>query len=140
VDADSFVVQRRDGLYSYHLAVVVDDAFQQVSHIVRGRDLLESTPCHLRLQALLGLPRPVYAHLPLVLNGDGQKLSKQSHAPALDDSEPGANLRRCLAALGQATPGGDTCGVEGLLEQALAGWDAARIPHADIPEASLTRR
>lgn len=134
--ADSFVVQRRDGLYAYHLAVVVDDAFQQVNHIVRGRDLLDSTPFHLRLQELLGLPRPAYGHLPLLLNAEGQKLSKQSHAAALDDSCPELNLRRCLQALNQPLPP-EACGVEALLEHAIAHWDLTRISGHDIPEASL---
>lgn len=137
VSADSFVVQRRDGACAYHLAVVVDDAFQQVNHIVRGRDLLDSTPFHLRLQELLGLPRPAYAHLPLLLNAEGQKLSKQSHAAALDDNRPEANLRRCLQALNQPLPS-EGCGVETLLEHAIAHWDLARVPGHDIPEASLT--
>ncbi len=135
---DSFVVQRKDGLYAYHLAVVVDDAFQEVSDIVRGRDLLDSTPCHLRLQELLDLPRPQYAHLPLLLNDDGHKLSKQTHATALDPDRAESNLRRCLRALGQELPPDEAgLGVAGLLDFAAARWDSTRIPRNDIPEATL---
>ena len=138
VSADSFVVQRRDGLYSYHLAVVVDDAFQRVSHIVRGRDLLDSTPYHLRLQELLGLSRPTYAHLPLLLNEDGQKLSKQAHAAALDDSRAHENIRRCLRALGQTLPPADgSDSVQALLDTAIARWEPRRIPRDDVDAASL---
>ena len=136
-DTDSFVVKRRDGLYAYHLAVVVDDAFQGVSHVVRGRDLLDSTPCHLRLQELLQLPHPSYAHLPLLVNDAGQKLSKQNLARALDDERPVANLLRCLQALGQSLPIDVAAGADAVLEHAVAAWDSARVPRQDVSVASL---
>ncbi|HWF11114.1 MAG TPA: glutamate--tRNA ligase family protein [Bryobacteraceae bacterium] len=79
-----FTVRRADGIYSYQLAVVVDDAFQQVTDVVRGADLLESTPRQIHLQKLLGLPTPRYRHVPLALNESGEKLSKQTLAPPLD--------------------------------------------------------
>lgn len=131
--AESFVVRRRDGLHAYQLAVVVDDAFQQVNHIVRGRDLLDSTPFQLRLQALLGLPRPAYAHLPLLVNAEGQKLSKQNRAPAIDDARAAENIRQCLMALGQTAPTPQIRDTDALLDCAAARWDPARIPARDIP-------
>lgn len=129
--SESFVVRRRDGLHAYQLAVVVDDAFQRVDHIVRGRDLLDSTPFQLRLQELLGLPRPAYAHLPLMVNAEGQKLSKQNLAPAIDDARPAQNIRQCLHALGQAAPPPGMQRTEALLGHAAACWDPALIPGQD---------
>ena len=82
-----FVIKRSDGLYSYQLAVVVDDALQGVTHVVRGADLLNSTTRQIYLQQLLGYSTPVYAHIPLVLNADGQKLSKQTLAESLPKDE-----------------------------------------------------
>ncbi|HSH86176.1 MAG TPA: tRNA glutamyl-Q(34) synthetase GluQRS [Methylophilus sp.] len=82
-----FVIKRSDGLYSYQLAVVVDDALQGVTHVVRGADLLNSTTRQIYLQQLLGYSTPVYAHIPLVLNADGQKLSKQTLARSLPKDE-----------------------------------------------------
>jgi len=86
--ADDFVVRRADGVFAYQLAVVVDDAEQGVTQVVRGRDLLASTPRQIALQRALGYPTPEYAHLPLVLNADGSKLGKRDGAlplPTLDD-------------------------------------------------------
>lgn len=82
-DIGDFVIKRADGLFSYQLAVVVDDALQGVTHVVRGADLLQSTTRQIYLQKLLGYATPVYAHIPLVLNEQGQKLSKQTLASAL---------------------------------------------------------
>lgn len=81
---DDFTVLRADGIYAYQLAVVVDDAFQQVTDVVRGADLLDSTPRQIHLQKLLGLPTPRYRHVRLVVNEKGEKLSKQTLAPPLD--------------------------------------------------------
>jgi glutamyl-Q tRNA(Asp) synthetase len=95
-----FVLQRADGLWAYQLAVVVDDALQGVSHIVRGEDLADNTPRQIHLQRLLGLPTPIYLHTPLVLAADGEKLSKQNGAKALDLADPLAALRGAGALLG----------------------------------------
>jgi glutamyl-Q tRNA(Asp) synthetase len=81
---DDFTVLRADGIFAYQLAVVVDDAFQGVTDVVRGDDLLDSTPKQIHLQRLLGLPTPGYLHIPVVRNEQGEKLSKQTLAPALD--------------------------------------------------------
>lgn len=99
-----FVVRRADGVYAYHLAAVVDDAWSGVTQITRGSDLLESTPRQVHLQRLLGLPSPRYAHLPVVLDADGAKLSKQTYAPAVDASSAPRALFEALNFLGFLPP------------------------------------
>lgn len=95
-----FVLKRADGLWAYQLAVVVDDAEQGVSHVVRGEDLADNTPRQIHLQRQLGLPTPRYLHTPLVLAPDGQKLSKQTGAAALDLQQPAQALSLAAACLG----------------------------------------
>ncbi len=95
-----FVLKRADGLWAYQLAVVVDDAEQGISDVVRGEDLADNTPRQILLQKALGLPTPRYLHLPLVLAADGQKLSKQNGAAAFDSSQPLQALQAAAAALG----------------------------------------
>ena len=89
-----FVLQRADGIFSYQLAVVLDDASQGITHVVRGADLADNTARQIALQVALGLPTPVYLHTPLVLGADGEKLSKQNGALALDKNQPAAALRQ----------------------------------------------
>lgn len=113
-----FVLQRADGPFAYQLAVVVDDAAQQVSHVVRGEDLADNTARQIVLQRLLGLPTPRYLHTPLVLAADGQKLSKQNGAKAVDSSAPLAVLQAAAGALGLPAHAGP-------LADALASWVAA---------------
>ncbi|MDR1994668.1 tRNA glutamyl-Q(34) synthetase GluQRS [Azonexus sp.] len=103
-DVGDFVLRRADGLFAYQLAVVVDDAWQGVTDIVRGADLLDSTPRQIWLQRCLGYPQPHYAHLPVAANAAGEKLSKQTRAPALDGSQVAAELVRALRFLGQQVP------------------------------------
>ena len=97
------ILQRKDGLFAYQLAVVVDDEFQQVNHIVRGSDLLDSTPRQIWLQQLLGYHTPAYAHFPVITNDKGQKLSKQTFAKPLGDNSC-ANLLSALRFLQQPLP------------------------------------
>lgn len=98
-DVGDFVLKRADGLWSYQLAVVVDDAAQGINHVVRGEDLADNTPRQIHLQRLLGAPTPAYLHTPLVLGDNGEKLSKQNGAQALDLRDPMLALRDAARAL-----------------------------------------
>jgi glutamyl-Q tRNA(Asp) synthetase len=107
-EVGDFVLRRTDTCFSYQVAVVVDDAAQGISHVVRGQDLLDNTPRQILLQSALNLPTPQYLHTPLVLAADGQKLSKQNGAAALNSSSPAqclANLQAAVMALGLPAPG-----------------------------------
>lgn len=123
-----FVIRRADGCYSYQLACVVDDAFQGITEVVRGQDLLESTARQIFLQRCLGLPTPAYRHLPLVLDAEGKKLSKSARAWPVDPGEPTLALRRALAFLGRPLPDMPT-DVAGLLAHALTDFEPALLPH-----------
>ena len=124
-----FVLLRADGIFAYQLAVVVDDAFQGVTHVVRGADLLWNTPRQIHLQTLLGLPTPLYAHVPLITNAAGQKLSKQTLAPALPECGRRVVLAQALAALGHPLPA-DLLGAgpAELLAWASAHWHIENVP------------
>ena len=100
-EVGDFVLRRADGLWAYQLAVVVDDAAQGISEVVRGADLLDSTPRQILLQRALGLPTPAYLHLPLVRDAQGRKLSKSLAALPLDDADPLPALRQAWQWLGQ---------------------------------------
>lgn len=137
-DVGDFVLRRADGHWAYQLAVVVDDAAQGVTDVVRGADLLESTPRQIALQRALGLPTPRYAHLPLVLGADGRKLSKTEAACPLDLADPLPALRRAWRALGQdpaALAAADE--LPDLLEAARAAFAAARIPRGPVPACDV---
>ena len=103
-DIGDFVVKRADGLFAYQLAVVVDDAFQGITHVVRGADLLHSTPRQIYLQRLLGFATPAYMHLPIAVNAQGEKLSKQTLAPAIAADDAVATLISVLEFLQQQPP------------------------------------
>ena len=135
-DVGDFVVRRKDGLFAYQLAVVADDAFQRVNRIVRGTDLLDSTPRQLYLQSLLGYPRPGYAHFPVLVNDQGQKLSKQHFAAPADTRQAAALLRRALRFLNHAPPA-ELASAEELLDWAIGNWDIMRIPAQHCIRASL---
>ncbi|HJT98131.1 MAG TPA: tRNA glutamyl-Q(34) synthetase GluQRS [Rhodanobacteraceae bacterium] len=127
-EVGDFVVRRADGWYAYQLAVVVDDAAQRITDIVRGADLVDSTPRQILLQEHLELPRVRYAHLPLALDREGRKLSKEERALGVDAADPLPALRAALAFLGQPAAAGAT--VDAALASALENFDARRIPSA----------
>jgi glutamyl-Q tRNA(Asp) synthetase len=127
-DVGDFVLLRADGLVAYQLAVVVDDAAQGITDVVRGADLLDSTPRQILLQRLLGAPTPRYLHLPVATNTAGEKLSKQTGAPALDRSHPAPALVAALRFLGQPAPAAlERATARTVLAWAAANWDRARI-------------
>ena len=131
-----FVLRRADGPWAYQLAVVVDDAAQGITDVVRGADLLDSTPRQIFLQRQLGLPTPAYAHLPLVLDAQGRKLGKSLDALPVDPAAPMPALAAAWRFLGQAEqPFNGAGSVAQALDRALAGFDARRIPR--LPQAGL---
>lgn len=139
-DVGDFVIQRRDGLYAYQLAVVLDDAWQGVTDIVRGSDLLDSTPRQLYLQELLGLSQPRYLHVPLITQPDGHKLGKSYRSPPLTEDQAPPLLLRALRALGQKPPS-ELAGasVAEIMRWGIAHWDASLIPRTpSLPEAQLS--
>lgn len=123
-----FVVRRKDGLNAYQLAVVVDDAAQQITHVVRGSDLMDTTAKQIYLQQTLGLAPPTYAHIPVITTAQGQKFSKQNHAPPLDNAAACRNLRRALQFLQQPEPPAALSDVSQVIEFAVAGWSLAAVP------------
>jgi glutamyl-Q tRNA(Asp) synthetase len=127
-EVGDFVLRRADGVIAYQLAVVVDDADQGVTDVVRGADLLDSTARQIWLQQLLGCPTPRYLHLPAALSAGGEKLSKQTGAAAIDAARPLQELGRALAFLGQAVP--QAASATQMLQRALERWDASLIPRA----------
>ncbi|MEJ2367443.1 MAG: tRNA glutamyl-Q(34) synthetase GluQRS [Acidobacteriota bacterium] len=134
-EVGDFVVQRADGLTAYQLAVVVDDALQGVTEVVRGADLLFSTPRQILLQQLLDYPTPDYLHVPLARNAAGEKLSKQTGATALDPSRPGPALMAALTFLGQHPPPGlGEESLETIWEWAIAHWKVAAIPRSETAQ------
>lgn len=123
-----FILLRKDRLFAYQLAVTVDDDFQKITHVIRGCDLLDSTPRQLFLQQLLGLPSPLYGHLPIVINSDGEKLSKQTHAPPINNSTAPHSLFLALRWLRLSPPPelkNHAC--EEQLEWALQHWSRIRL-------------
>jgi glutamyl-Q tRNA(Asp) synthetase len=134
-EVGDFVVWRSDGGCAYQLAAVVDDAAQAISDVVRGADLLDSTPRQILLQRLLGLPQPRHAHLPLALGADGRKLSKHEAALAVDAADPLPALRAALRFLGQRVPAARE--VDALLASALREFDMRAIPRENASIAGF---
>ena len=118
-EVGDFVLRRADGLWAYQLAVVIDDARQGITHVVRGQDLMDNTARQILLQEALGLPRPIYRHTPLVIGANGEKLSKQNGARPLDLSDPLAALNRAASHLGLPMQAAGTSP-----KKALEAWTA----------------
>ncbi|OAM52738.1 tRNA glutamyl-Q synthetase [Methylovorus sp. MM2] len=124
-----FVLKRADGFYAYQLAVVVDDAAQHITHIVRGADLLDSTSRQIYLQKRLGFPTPNYAHVPIAANAQGEKLSKQTLAHDINEKTPVDALFLALKFLGQYPPHQlQQTNLKHLWEWAIFHWDLVKIP------------
>lgn len=134
------VLWRVEGVAAYQLAVVVDDAAQGVTDVVRGADLFEATPRQIHLQRCLGVPTPRYAHLPVMANDKGEKLSKQTLAPAIGAADGSLALTRALSFLGHAPPAElHRAETETILAWALANWALGRVPaerSVAVPEAA----
>ncbi|MCG8710672.1 tRNA glutamyl-Q(34) synthetase GluQRS [Brenneria sp. 4F2] len=129
---EDFIIHRRDGLFAYNLAVVVDDHEQNVTEIVRGADLIEPTVRQISLYRLLGYQEPDYIHLPLVMNANGHKLSKQNHAPPLPNSDPRPILIAALEFLHQPLPESwQDLTLPALLEWSVAHWSLSPIPRQE---------
>lgn len=127
-EVGDFVLLRKDGYFAYQLAVVVDDGWQGITDVVRGCDLLDSTPRQLFLQHCLQLPQPRYAHIPLVINAQGQKLGKQQYSPAVDTTRPATVIWHALALLGQQPePAWQRESPASLLQWAIAHWQPGRL-------------
>jgi glutamyl-Q tRNA(Asp) synthetase len=126
LDIGDFVLRRRDTLHAYQLAVVVDDAAQAITDVVRGADLLWSTPRQVVLQRALGYATPRYLHVPVAANARGEKLSKQTRAQPVDREDPASALAAALRFLGQPSPAADAPAA--MLAEALTRWDASAIP------------
>lgn len=118
-----FIVRRKDNIIAYQFAVVIDDYLQQVNHVVRGVDLLDSTPKQRYLQKLLGYPEPAYMHLPLIVDSQGNKLSKQTLATPVDDTRPEPTLFLLLQMLQQNPPSSlQNASISMQLDWASAHW------------------
>lgn len=127
--AEDFIIRRRDGIIAYQLAVVIDDIAQGVTDIVRGADLLDSTPRQLCLYRLLQQPAPRYLHIPLIMRHDGEKLSKRLGSAPLEASQAAATLYRALCILTPNPPASLlTAPVQQQLEWAVAHWQPQRLP------------
>lgn len=128
-DVGDFIIKRADGLFAYQLAIVIDDEDQQISEIIRGADLINSTPRQIFLQRILGFRTPVYGHLPVIVNQDGQKLSKQSYARPVILKQAGHALANAFIVLGQNMPDellrADTVDIWQWADEC---WDSTLIP------------
>jgi glutamyl-Q tRNA(Asp) synthetase len=135
-DVGDFVILRKEGLFAYQLAVVVDDAWQGITDIVRGIDLLDSTPRQIYLQQILGFRLPRYAHIPILINAQGQKLGKQQYAEAVSTMHPGQVLFKALQRLHQdPEPELENCTPEEILAWGKAHWDIKKLAGIkQIPE------
>lgn len=126
-EVGDFILRRVDGIFAYQLAVVIDDAHQGITHVVRGADLLDSTPRQIYLQQILGYPTPHYTHLPLVLNAQGLKLSKQANDLAVERKNPLPALLAALAFLNQPLPDEPPGSVEEFWRWAIEQWQVRLV-------------
>lgn len=127
-ELDDPVILRKEGFFAYQLAVVVDDIEQRITHVVRGSDLLDMTAQQQQIYQALGAQPPQWLHIPVIRNEQGQKLSKQAHAPALNDNTPADNLVRALTALNQPLPAvASNLSVNQILEWAVSHWTRKAI-------------
>lgn len=135
-DVGDFILKRKDGLFAYQLAVVVDDEHQGITHVIRGYDLLDSTPKQIHVANQLDYQPPSFGHFPVVLGADGTKLSKQAKSEAVPLADGLSVINRALTALGQPNPLSEN--LEQQLSAAITQWDRTRIPATTgIPLAEL---
>lgn len=127
-EVGDFVIRRADGYHAYQLAVVLDDAWQSINQVVRGADLLSSTPRQCYLQQLLDLPHPQYAHLPLAVDATGRKLSKQYRDAPVDPRQPLSTLLQALDFLGQELPPERPLDLADFWRWAIAQWRLEKVP------------
>jgi glutamyl-Q tRNA(Asp) synthetase len=128
LDAGDFVIRRKDELFAYQLAVVVDDEFQHITHVVRGWDLLDSTPRQIYLQRMLEYQEMSYAHIPIIVDEKGQKLSKQAFAPSIETDRASDAIYKALIFLGQAPPVEIAIErPESQLQWAIENWDSQGV-------------
>lgn len=132
-DVGDFVIRRADGLFAYQLAVAVDDAWQGITEVVRGADLLNSTARQIHLQRHLGMTTPCYVHVPIVLDAAGRKLSKQTHARPVPLMRPQIGLLNALRCLGQnPDPALQNAGRDDILAWAISHWTLAPVPKRPV--------
>lgn len=126
---NNIIIKRKDGLFAYNLAVVLDDIFQNITQVVRGADLIEPTGAQIALYQILNKTPPSYLHLPLALDDDGYKLSKQNRATAIDNTNPSQTLEAALAFLGHPIPSEiRRAPVQELLDWAIGSWTINQLP------------
>lgn len=126
-DIGDFILRRKDGLFAYQLAVVIDDHDQQVTHVLRGSDLLDSTPKQIYVSRCLGFATPEFGHFPVVVDHQGQKLSKQAHAAPISLDDPARALKAALRVLGQPIP--QTNEIENIMAIAIKDWRRELVPN-----------
>ena len=127
-ETGDFIIKRADGYFAYHLATAIDDACQNITEVVRGLDLLESTPRQVYLQKQLGLPTPYYLHLPIAIDKTGKKISKSDNAKSLSKNNPEKTIGNALSFLGHSPPEQILeSNVENILNWAIMNWDIGKL-------------